>query len=181
MTMAAGVARRRDTIHVCSLASVHDVIKASEVRHIVTCLADESFGETPAVIMEGRHLKLLMHDIEAELDGCVLPNASHVGDLIAFVKAWDRQAPMLIHCFAGISRSTAAAFIALCTLNPNTPENVLARELRKASPSATPNRRLVALGDDALGRAGRMIRAAEEIGRGQFELAAPFHVPASFE
>ena len=59
---------------------------------------------------------------------------------------------MLIHCFAGVSRSTAAAFIAACALAPNRDEATIARALRAASPTATPNARLVALADAALGR-----------------------------
>ena len=81
---------------------------------------------------------------------------------------WDRKAPLLIHCWAGISRSTAAAFITLCALNPEADEFGLARALRRASATAYPNRRLVALGDEVLSRSGRMIAAVEDIGRGEF-------------
>ena len=69
------------------------------------------------------------------------PSEAHVADLLDFVGKWDRTAPMVIHCYAGISRSTAAAFITLCALNPATPETLIARRLREASPSATPTRR----------------------------------------
>jgi predicted protein tyrosine phosphatase len=72
------------------------------------------------------------------------------------------------HCWAGISRSTAAAFITLCALNPDADEFGLAKALRRASSTAYPNRRLVALGDDVLSRSGRMIEAVEHIGRGEF-------------
>ena len=58
---------------------------------------------------------------------------------------------MVIHCFAGVSRSTAAAFIAACALAPKRDEFDVARALRAASPTATPNARLVALADRALG------------------------------
>ena len=119
-----------------------------------------------------------MHDIEAEQHGYVAPSAVHVADLLEFVQSWDRTAPMLIHCYAGISRSTAAAFVTLCALNPATPEERIARYLRTASPAATPNRRIIALGDAALGRSGRMLAAAEVIGRGQIELARPFRLSA---
>jgi len=74
---------------------------------------------------------------------------------------------MLIHCWAGISRSTAAAFTALCLLRPSTDEEQIAWELREASPSATPNRLIVQLADDVMGRGGRMVRAIEKIGRGE--------------
>ncbi len=73
--------------------------------------------------------------------GCHPPSAEHVGELIDFVQSWDRQAPLLIHCFAGLSRSTAAAFIAMCALNPRTPEEAIARALRRSSDTAVPNRR----------------------------------------
>ena len=70
--------------------------------------------------------------------------------LVKFARDWDRKAPLLIHCWAGISRSTAAAFITLCALNPDIEELELARALRRASPTAYPNRLLVALADEAL-------------------------------
>lgn len=72
----------------------------------------------------------------------------------------------MIHCFAGISRSTAAAFISACALAPQANEGAIARSLRAAAPSATPNARLVALADELLGREGRMIEAVRAIGRG---------------
>jgi predicted protein tyrosine phosphatase len=85
----------------------------------------------------------------------------------------------LIHCWAGISRSTAAAFISLCALNPEADELRLAQALREASPTAHPNRRLVRLGDTVLQRSGRMIEAVESIGPGEFaEEALVFTLPA---
>jgi predicted protein tyrosine phosphatase len=73
---------------------------------------------------------------------------------------------MVIHCWAGISRSTASAFAALCVLRENESEMELAQELRRASPSATPNRLITTLVDEHLGRQGRMVKAVESIGRG---------------
>ena len=74
---------------------------------------------------------------------------------------------MVIHCFAGVSRSTAAAYIAACALSPKRDEFAVARSLRAASPTATPNARLVALADSALQRGGRMNGAIAAIGRGE--------------
>jgi predicted protein tyrosine phosphatase len=96
-----------------------------------------------------------------------LPDMTHLQDLLGFVHAWDRAEPMVIHCFAGVSRSTAAAFIAACALAPARDEFAIARAMRAASPTASPNPRLVALGDDALGRRGRMNEAIVNIGRGE--------------
>jgi len=102
------------------------------------------------------------------MEGMILPGRRHVEELLAFALRWERAAPMVIHCFAGISRSTAAAFIAACALAPERDEGDIASRLRAASPSATPNSRLVAVADRLLGRNGRMVRAVAAIGRGEF-------------
>jgi predicted protein tyrosine phosphatase len=84
---------------------------------------------------------------------------------------------MVVHCYAGISRSTAGAFIAACALNPAREERAIARDLRRASPTATPNIRLVMLADRLLGRNGRMVSAIEGIGRGIAAVEAdPFRI-----
>jgi predicted protein tyrosine phosphatase len=168
------------TIHVCGLASVEAIVSQMSARHLVSCLADGAPNQTPAGVLAGRHLRLVMHDIETPMPGYVEPSEQHLADLIEFVASWDRREPMLIHCFAGISRSTAAALVALCALNPGVSEPIIARRIRGASAAATPNRRIVALGDVALGRDGRLIRAAAEIGAGQVHLARPFSLPAHF-
>jgi predicted protein tyrosine phosphatase len=113
-----------------------------------------------------RHLKLFFHDIVQHMVGHTPPTAADAERMLAFFQSWQREAPMLIHCWAGISRSTAAAFTALCMLRPAADEEELALELRRASPSATPNRLIVSLADDILGRQGRMVKAVEKIGRG---------------
>ena len=56
---------------------------------------------------------------------------------------------------------------AFCALNPAIPEEDVALRLRAASPTATPNPRVVALADKALRRGGRMVAAIERIGRGE--------------
>ena len=66
---------------------------------------------------------------------------------------------MVVHCWAGISRSTAAAYTALCAINPEVSEELIAVRLRDASPTAYPNRLIIQLADAALGRNGRMVRA----------------------
>jgi len=96
----------------------------------------------------------------------VLPATEHVEALVAFARSWPRERPVVFHCWAGISRSTAAAFIAACALAPNRSEAEIALSLRAASPSATPNPLLVSLADDLLGRGGRMVDAVCAIGRG---------------
>jgi predicted protein tyrosine phosphatase len=175
--------RQASRIHVCPLSAVPDVVSIHRASHLVTCLPGETRVETPEAIAPANHMRLFIHDITAPSEGLVEPDAQHVARLLDFAAAWDsrwdRQGHMVIHCWAGISRSTAAAFITLCALNPDAPEARIARMMREASPTAFPNRLMVRLGDAALGRAGRMMAAVEAIGRGVIASEAlPFSLPA---
>ena len=104
-------------------------------------------------------------------------SADEVRKVLDFVRRWDRRAPLVIHCYAGISRSTASAFAAVCALNPGRDEMSVARQIRKASPTAFPNRRIVALADQALERKGKMLLALDAMGPGSMEVAGqPFRL-----
>jgi predicted protein tyrosine phosphatase len=100
-----------------------------------------------------------------------------VNEIIAFARAWDQAAPLLIHCWMGVSRSPAAALIAALAVAPNLDDDDLSRRLRAASPQATPNTRLVEIGDRLLGRQGRLISGVRAIGRGvEYNGDAPFAI-----
>jgi len=168
-----------ETILVSPLSLVETTVVDARVSHLVTLINGDTLIDTPASIGRGRHLRLAMNDISEPRDGLVVPSEAHVAELIRFALNWDQKAPLLIHCWAGISRSTAAAFISLCALNPDADEHALARSLRRASPTAYPNRRLVALADNVLSRQGRMTEAVEHIGRGQLaDEGQVFSLPA---
>jgi predicted protein tyrosine phosphatase len=132
----------------------------------VTLIKDISLVRRPATIAAENHLLLDMDDITDHIEGYVAPAEEHVGDLLRFVRAWPREAPLVVHCYAGISRSTAGAFVTACALNPQRNETMIARALRDASPTATPNIRIVSLADRMLGRQGRMVAAIQAIGPG---------------
>ncbi len=153
-------------IHVCSLARLHEMVEETGARHVVTLLKDVHLVRRPSTIERENHLVLEVDDISTPLEGYILPAEEHVDELIRFVHGWDRTAPIVVHCFAGISRSTAAAYVTACALNPDRDEARLARELRGASATATPNARIIEVADRLLGRNGRMCAAIEAIGRG---------------
>jgi len=154
------------TLHVSPLSKLDATVAACGASHLVSLINLATPVERPPGIAEGRHLFLGMSDISQPTEGHVLAGREHVERLVAFVRGWDRAAPLVIHCWAGISRSTAAAYITACALAPARDEDAAADALRLASPSATPNARLVALADELLGRGGRMVRAIRRIGRG---------------
>jgi predicted protein tyrosine phosphatase len=164
-------------IHVCSLAALPDTVRTTGASHILTVMANVSQVQRPESILEANHLKVSMDDINEPADGFVAPNDDHIMQVLAFVRGWDRKAPLVVHCYAGISRSTASAFTAACALNPHREESAIARQIRAASPIAQPNRRIVMLADKALGREGRMLRAIDAMGPGNMTIEGrPFRV-----
>jgi predicted protein tyrosine phosphatase len=164
-------------IHVCSLPALPETVKATGASHIMTVMAKVDQVQRPASVLEINHLRVQVDDITEHMDGFVAPCETHIEQILNFVRNWDRSAPMVVHCFAGISRSTASAFAAACMLNPHRDEIAIARQIRAASPIAQPNRLIVSLADKALGRDGRMLRALDEMGPGSMIVEGrPFRV-----
>jgi len=164
-------------IHVCSLAALPDTVKATGASHVLTVMANVAQVQRPASVLEANHLRVQMDDITEHMDGFMAPSDSHIEQVLDFVRGWDRNAPLVIHCYAGISRSTASAFAAACMLNPHRDEISIARQIRAASAIASPNRLIVSLADRALGREGRMLRALDEMGPGNMMIEGrPFRV-----
>jgi predicted protein tyrosine phosphatase len=167
----------KNMIHVCSLAALPSTVKATGASHVLTVMANVAQVQRPESVLAANHLKVQMDDITEQLEGFVAPTETHVEQVLNFVRGWDRQAPLVIHCYAGISRSTASAFAAVCALNPHREEIAIARQIRSASAIASPNRLIVSLADKALGRDGRMLRALDEMGPGSMTTEGrPFRI-----
>jgi predicted protein tyrosine phosphatase len=168
------------TLHVCPLSRLHATVAETRASHVVSLMG--AGAEVPRLmgVPAERHLFIGVSDILEPLDGHVLAGAEHMERLLAFIRAWGRESPLVLHCWAGISRSTAGAYIAACALAPERDEASIALALREAAPSATPNARFVALADDILGRRGRMVDAIRSIGRGAEAMeGAPFMLQLS--
>ena len=164
-------------IHVCSLAALPEIVKRTGASHVLTVMANVEQVARPVSVLPANHLKVAMDDITEEMDGFVAPSEAHVEKVLTFVRGWDRSAPLVVHCYAGISRSTASAFAAACALNPHRDEIAIARQIRASSPIASPNRLIVSLADKALGREGRMLRALDEMGPGSLTtVGQPFRI-----
>jgi predicted protein tyrosine phosphatase len=140
-------------------------------------MANVAQVQRPASVLPANHLRVQMDDITEAAEGFVAPSDTHIEQVLSFVRGWDRNAPLVVHCYAGISRSTASAFAAVCALNPRRDEIAIARQIRAASPIAAPNRLIVSLADKALGREGRMLRALDQMGPGNLLVEGrPFRV-----
>lgn len=154
------------SIYVCSLARLPETVERTGARRIATLISGGTVVERPAAIGEADHLFIGMDDISAPIEGYVTPGEEHVARFLDFVRGWDRKHPLIIHCWAGVSRSTAGAFAAYAALRPDIEEETIARRIRERSPEASPNPLVVSHADRLLGRDGRMVRAAAGIGRG---------------
>lgn len=175
------MARPSTSVHVCPLAAIHEVVTGAGASHLMTVINALTPVETPSLIGPGRHLKILINDIAMPQAGLVHAQPEHIDEILRFARDWDHAAPLVIHCWAGISRSTAAAFISLCALNDDGLESDIAWSIRKASSTATPNRLMVEIADDTLGRRGRMVDAVRSIGEGKAALAGtPFSIQSRF-
>jgi len=154
------------TLLVCPLSQVETARALHRPSHLVSLLSPTGEATWPVPERGDAHLRLAFHDIAAPREGLTPPDAALVARLLDFAAGWDATRPMLVHCWAGVSRSTAAAFVIACQRAPGRSERDIAHALRAAAPYATPNPLLVGLADAALGRAGRMSAAVAEIGRG---------------
>jgi predicted protein tyrosine phosphatase len=151
-------------IYVCNVMEMAEHAQALKVSHLVSLVSPDEQPQTPACIAIERHHRVGIHDISEPLDGHILPAEEHVEGLVNFVRAWrPEEAPLLIHCIAGISRSMAAALITLVVKAPGR-ELEAARHVRSAAPHAFPNRRMIQLADAQLGCEGRLIQAREAMG-----------------
>lgn len=169
------------TIWICSLAAAPELAQKLKPSRVVSLLSPyDAFPEFTG-LGKDLHLHVAIHDITQDIGDWQAPASSDAEKVIRFVEGWDRSAPLLIHCWAGISRSTASAFITACVHNPKADEEEIAQSIRNASLTASPNARLVGHADALLGRGGRMSKAIEAIGRGDVsDEARAFSIPSTF-
>ena len=175
-------------IWVSSLARVHETANAARPTSAVSLLSpDDTFPDLSGLDPDGHH-KVHLHDIREPKDGHVTPGERHVTEILGFLRGWSPDAPLLVHCWAGISRSTATAFIAACLHNEHADEDAVLTAIADASPTAYPNTLIVAHADRLMGRSGRMRRAAETLcadeARRERAYSAvegePFFIPTKF-
>ncbi len=175
-------------IWISSLRDVHDAHSKANPAHVVSLLSPGS--DFPAFDGYGadRHMRVEVNDILEDKENRPAPGEHHVESVIAFLKDWKPQDPLLVHCWAGMSRSTATALIAACMHNPQADEAEIGAALAAASPTAFPNTRIVAIADEMLGRNGRMAKAADKIRSDESRIteiyrvaeAPPFHIPSRY-
>jgi predicted protein tyrosine phosphatase len=139
------------------------------VSHVLSILDPEwPVPEAFGAFGEHAKLELRFHDvIEEHGDEVIPPQPEHVGELLAFGRHLQTGAHLLVHCHAGVSRSTASMALILAQACPDVPGAVIFEQVLTIRPRAWPNLRIVELGDALLGRNGALITAAVEVYRSQ--------------
>lgn len=167
-------------IYVSSLGGLAAVANALPAFDLLTLLSPTASERDWSGLARERHVELAFHDIVEATPDLIAPDADVVNAILEFGRSSVADRPMLIHCWAGISRSSAAAYAIACDRNPGY-EAAIADELRKRSRYVTPNKLMVQLADEQLGRDGRMIEAIARIGRGAdaFE-GEPYRLPLNW-
>jgi predicted protein tyrosine phosphatase len=152
------------------------------VTHVVSILDPEwPDPQDFAAFAPHRRIALRFHDIIEAMPGYVAPQRQDVGTLLGFGRELDGAAAahLLIHCHAGISRSTAAAILLLAQARPDLDPDALFAAVAQMRPRAWPNLRLLEFGDELLGRNGGIVAAAGPFYRRAIErepIVAEFYI-----
>ncbi|WP_304275049.1 tyrosine phosphatase family protein [Caulobacter segnis] len=132
------------------------------IDHVLTLISPDASVSARRV----PHTVLRFNDIAGPRSGLVEPSAEMIREIIQLGRELPENATLLIHCFAGVSRSPAAAYILACAASVPGEELSIAYRLRAAAPKATPNALMISLADTMLHRCGAMRSAIAAIGRG---------------
>ena len=150
------------TIEVASRYEAGDILSAPERCSEVMCLV--SIGDVQDELPAGYHnvnrkLRLLVADVNTEF-GATDEDIQQIISLARELQSATGR--ILIHCEAGISRSTAAALIMYSVwLGPGREREAMMRVLAQR-PIAIPNRRMVQIADRLLNRNGRLVEVLYE-------------------
>jgi predicted protein tyrosine phosphatase len=146
-------------IEICSREEAGEILCSPAKRDGVVMLVSIGEAHDPAPngfdTIEARH-QFVFADTNGE-DG---PTFADVERLIDTARTLaERSGRVVIHCQAGISRSTAAATIFWAVLLGEGREDEAIARVLAAREIAIPNRRMIRIADELLGREGRLVAA----------------------
>ena len=141
---------------------------AAGVTHVLSIL-DPDTPDPPAfaAFAPHRRLALRFHDVIEPLPARLPPARADVERLLAFGHELSDTpgSHLLIHCHAGVSRSTASAALILAQARPDRSARDTLDAVAQLRPRAWPNLRMLEFGDDLLGRNGEIVAAVAAIYR----------------
>jgi predicted protein tyrosine phosphatase len=154
---------------ICGLEEL-ELHSTRSVTHVLSILDPEWPDPQAFQAYEAHHRTILrFHDAVEPRRGVVLPQVGHVEAILGFGRALGHDAEardeghLLIHCHAGISRSTAAMAMILAQVYPDEDEERIFLRLQEVRPQAWPNSIMIGFADELLSRGGRMTEALRRL------------------
>ncbi len=156
------MAEREIKIEVVSRLEAGEILCTPERCAEFTYLVSIGDGDDP--LPQGyenaeRKLRLLIADVVTE-EGATEEDVRRIVELAEQLRS--EGGTLLIHCEAGVSRSTATALIMYAYWLGQGREDEAMRRVITQRPIAIPNRRMVALADRILGLDGRLLQARDD-------------------
>lgn len=150
-------------ITISGVFDMPDHVERYQPRYLISVIQPVFQPERPPEIAEEDHLRVAVHDIWHDEPGSVLPGSAHVQRIVDFAQSWQPDlGGVHVHCYAGVSRSTATALILHAVQTGDALAS--AKALRAAAPHAAPNRRIIELADALLGWGDRLQTAVRSMG-----------------
>lgn len=148
---------------------------AAGVSHVLSILdPDHPIPDAFGSFGEHQRLELRFFDVIEDDPGSVPPVQAHVEQLLAFGRTLMDEpataAHLLVHCHAGVSRSTASMILIVAQARPDLPAAAIVQEVFRIRAKAWPNLRLIEMGDALLGRGGEIVEAVKDVYRAQLEI-----------
>jgi predicted protein tyrosine phosphatase len=150
---------------VCGIEELPGYSEAG-VSHVLSIL-DPEREELTAFGAYGEHerLELRFHDVIDPVRGQIAPTKADVERILAFGHSLFAEpggcGHLLVHCHAGVSRSTAAMTMILAQAQPDRPASEIMAAVARIRPKAWPNLRMIEFADELLDRDGELIAAVK--------------------
>ena len=143
--------------------ALEESLELYKPAYLVSLMENADSVSTPTYINTNNHLRLSFHDVEWEIPG-ISPSIADIEKIIELALRWKGgHEPIIVHCVAGVSRSSAAGLIIASVRQPNN-EAKLAWQLKQRAPYCHPNRLMIELADRALSLGGKLIDAVAYMG-----------------
>jgi len=150
--------RRPGPVFVCSLDEAGDISRRLRAGLLVSISDPERRTITQVRLgkMRASICPLDFHDIERPAPDMTAPESHHINTAISALRRVPAHRPVLVHCHAGISRSSATALV-LATARQlhagKAPAEAVSdafSQVSAATPHARPNMRIIEIGATAL-------------------------------
>ena len=147
-------------IHITSLHQVRE-LDVSTYDGIIT-IEDTTINEPFRVQGdEPKQLILRFDDINEPIDDYVVPQLSHIKRALDFADNIE-DGSLLVHCNAGISRSSAIALAVIAKRLGSGKEEEAVNTLEHINPNCRPNKSIVEMADELLERDGKLYKEVDE-------------------